>query len=221
MKYLRYVLILVLNLVGKVVGVPMFYLLLPFRAYARNRVYNYVLKNNVYLKRLEERDYKIDNGVYYPTNISKKSFKLKNDGYIKYKKVSFLEYCLALFIWVWFDDDSNYDTHDGNESLETLDKPFGNTFDLGDLRAEYPIVDGMKTFKWICRNTFYNANYMFEEIREDDKNNFFKVIKIFGFTTIWGYIPYENSTRKGRLVFWQEDLDKIDKEVLEKYTRKN
>ena len=62
---------------------------------------------------------------------------------------------------------------------------------------------------------------MFEEIREDDKNFFFKVIKIFGFTTIWGYIPYENSTRKGRLVFWQEDLDKIDKEVLEKYTRKN
>ena len=221
MKYLRYILILVLNLVGKVVGVPMFYLLLPFRAYARNRVYNYVLQNNVYLKRLEERDYKLDNGVYYPTNISKKSFKLKNDGYIKYKKVSFLEYCLALFIWVWFDDDSNYDTHDGSESLETLDKPFGNTFDLGDLRGQYPIVDGMKTFKWICRNTFYNANYMFEEIREDDKNFFFKVIKIFGFTTIWGYIPYENSTRKGRLVFWQEDLDKIDKEVLEKYTRKN
>ena len=214
MKYLRYVLILVLNLVGKVVGVPMFYLLLPFRAYARNRVYNYVLKNNVYLKRLEERDYKIDNGVYYPTNISKKSFKLKNDGYIKYKKVSFLEYCLALFIWVWFDDDSNYDTHDGNESLETLDKPFGNTFDLGDLRAEYPIVDGMKTFKWICRNTFYNANYMFEEIRENDKNFFFKVIKIFGFTTIWGYIPYTNSTRKGRLVYFREDLDKIDKELL-------
>ena len=221
MKYLRYVLILVLKLVGKIIGVPMFYLLLPFRAYARNRVYNYVLQNNVYLKRLEERAYKLDNGVYYPTNISKKSFKLKNDGYIKYKKVSFLEYCLALFIWVWFDDDSNYDTHDGNESIETLDKPFGNTFDLGDLRAEYPIVDGMKTFKWICRNTFYNANYMFEEIREDDKNFFFKVIKIFGFTTIWGYIPYENSTRKGRLVFWQEDLDKIDKEVLEKYTRKN
>lgn len=214
MKYLRYILILVLNLVGKVVGVPMFYLLLPFRAYARNRVYNYVLKNNIYLKRLEERDYKLDNGVYYPTNISKKSFRLKNDGYIKYKKVSFLEYCLALFIWVWFDDDSNYDTHDGNESLETLDKPFGNTFDLGDLRAEYPIVNGMKTFKWICRNTFYNANYMFEEIRENDKNNFFKVIKIFGFTTIWGYIPYSNSTRKGRLVYLREDLDKIDKELL-------
>ena len=58
---------------------------------------------------------------------------------------------MALFIWVWFDDDSNYDTHDGVETNETLDKPFGNTFDLGDLRGVYPIVDGMKTFKWICK----------------------------------------------------------------------
>ena len=215
MKYLRYILILVLNLVGKVVGVPMFYLLLPFRAYARNRVYNYVLKNNVYLKRLEERDYKLSGFGYAITKASHKKFRLNGLGFIEYKKVSFLEYCLALFIWVWFDDDSNYDTHDGNESLETLDKPFGNTFDLGDLRAEYPIVDGMKTFRWICRNTFYNANYMFEEIRENDKNNFFKVIKIFGFTTVWGFIPYANSTRKGRLVYLREDLDKIDKELLE------
>lgn len=221
MKYLRYVLILVLKLVGKIIGVPMFYLLLPFRAYARNRVYNYVLQNNVYLKRLEDREYKLSGFGYAITKASHKNFRLNGLGFIEYKKVSFLEYCLALFIWVWFDDDSNYDTHDGIETNETSDKPFGNTFDLGDLRAEYPIVDGMKTFKWICRNSFYNANYMFEEIRENDKNNFFKVIKIFGFTTIWGYIPYENSTRKGRLVFWQEDLDKIDKEVLEKYTRKN
>ena len=221
MKYLRFILILVLKLVGKIIGVPMFYLLLPFRAYARNRVYNYVLQNNIYLKRLEEREYKLSGFGYAITKASHKNFRLNGLGFIEYKKVSFLEYCLALLIWVWFDDDSNYDTHDGSESLETLNKPFGNTFDLGDLRAEYPIVDGMKTFKWICRNSFYNFNYMFEEIREDSKYNFFKVIKIFGFTTIWGYIPYENSTRKGRLVFWQEDLDKIDKEVLEKYTRKN
>ena len=221
MKYLRFILILVLKLVGKIIGVPMFYLLLPFRAYARNRVYNYVLQNNIYLKRLEEREYKLSGFGYAITKASHKNFRLNGLGFMEYKKVSFLEYCLALLIWVWFDDDSNYDTHDGSESLETLNKPFGNTFDLGDLRAEYPIVDGMKTFKWICRNSFYNFNYMFEEIREDSKYNFFKVIKIFGFTTIWGYIPYENSTRKGRLVFWQEDLDKIDKEVLEKYTRKN
>lgn len=214
MKYLRYILILVVKLVGKIIGVPMFYILLPLRAYARNRVYNYVLQNNVYLKRLEEREYKLSGFGYAITKASHKKFRLNGLGFIEYKKVSFLEYCLALFIWVWFDDDSNYDTHDGVETNETLDKPFGNTFDLGDLRAEYPIVDGMKTFKWICRNSFYNFGYMFEEIRENDKNNFFKVIKIFGFTTIWGYIPYSNSTRKGRLCFFREDLDKIDKELL-------
>lgn len=219
MKYLRFILILVLKLIGKVVGVPMFYLLLPFRAYARNRVYNYVLKNNIYLKRLEEREYKLSGFGYATTKASYKNFRLNGLGFIEYKKVSFLEYCLALFIWAWFDDDSNYDTHDGVETEETIDNPFGNAFDLGDLRAEYPIIDGMKTFKWICRNSFYNFNYMFEEIRENDKNNFFKVIKIFGFTTIWGYIPYANSERKGRACFLREDYDKLDKEIIEGYLK--
>ena len=209
MKYLRYVLILVLKLVGKIIGVPMFYLLLPFRAYARNRVYNYVLQNNVYLKRLEEREYKLSGFGYAITKASHKKFRLNGLGFIFYKKVSFLEYCLALFIWVWFDDDSNYDTHDGSETNETIDKPFGNTFDLGDLRAEYPIVDGMKTFKWICRNSFYNFNYMFEEIRENSKYNFY--IKLPKFGIHFGYIPYSNSTRKGRMVWFREDYDKLDK----------
>ena len=209
MKYLRFILILVLKLVGKIIGVPMFYLLLPFRAYARNRVYNYVLQNNVYLKRLEEREYKLSGFGYAITKASHKKFRLNGLGFIEYKKVSFLEYCLALFIWVWFDDDSNYDTHDGVETNETLDKPFGNTFDLGDLRAEYPIVDGMKTFKWICRNSFYNFNYMFEEIREHNKYNFY--IKLPKFGIHFGYIPYSNSTRKGRMVWFREDYDKLDK----------
>ena len=210
MKYLRYVLILVLKLVGKIIGVPMFYLLLPFRAYARNRVYNYVLQNNVYLKRLEEREYKLAGFGYAITKASHKKFRLNGLGFIEYKKVSFLEYCLALFIWVWFDDDSNYDTHDGTEANETLDKPFGNAFDLGDLRAEYPIVDGMKTFRWLCRNTFYNHNYMFEEIRENSKYNFY--IKLPKLGIHFGYIPYSNLTRKGRMVWFREDLDKIDKD---------
>ena len=209
MKYLRFILILVLKLVGKIIGVPMFYLLLPFRAYARNRVYNYVLQNNVYLKRLEEREYKLSGFGYAITKASHKKFRLNGLGFIEYKKVSFLEYYLALFIWVWFDDDSNYDTHDGIETNETLDKPFGNTFDLGDLRAEYPITDGMKTFKWICRNSFYNFNYMFEEIRENSKYNFY--IKLPKFGIHFGYIPYSNSTRKGRMVWFREDYDKLDK----------
>lgn len=216
MKYLRYLLILVIKLVGKIIGVPIFYILLPFRAYARNRVYNYVLQNDIYLPRLLERKWTLDNETmcYHPMNKSKKAFMLKSRAYIKYKKVSKLEYYLALFVWIWFDDDSNYDTHDGTPIEETLKKPFGNTWDLGDLRGKYPIVDMKKTFFWICRNTFYNANYLFEEIRENDKNFFYFQLKIFGIRTHWGFIPYENSTRKGRLVFGTEDIDKIDKELL-------
>lgn len=67
----------------------------------------------------------------------------------------------------------------------------------------------MKTFKWICRNTFYNANYMFEEIRENSKYNFY--IKLPKFGIHFGYIPYSNSTRKGRMVWFREDYDKLDK----------
>ena len=211
MKYLRYILILVLKLVGKVVGVPMFYLLLPFRTYARNRVYNYVLQNDTYLPRLIERNWTLDNEarLYFPQNKSRKVFDLKNDAYIKYKKVSKLEYYFALSMWIWFDDDSNYDTHDGTPKEETLFKPFGNTFDLGDLRAEYPIVDGMKTFYWICRNSFYNFGYMFEEIREHNKYNFYIKFPKIGWH--FGFIPYSNSTRKGRMVWFSEDYDKLDK----------
>lgn len=219
MKYLRYILILVLKLVGKIVGVPIFYILLPLRHKSRHIVYNYVLQNDIYLPRLLERDYEYNwlTKKYYPKNVSKKQFSLKDKGYIDYEKISSLRYCLWLCIWVWFDDDSNYDTHDGSEIKETPNKPFGTTWDLGDLRSKYPIVDGMKTFKWIARNSFYNFNYMFEEIRENDKNNFFKVITIFGYKTIWGFIPYSNSVRKGRLVFLREDFDKLDKELINEY----
>ena len=212
MKYLRYLLILVIKLVGKIIGVPIFYILLPFRAYARNRVYNYVLQNNIYLKRLEDKNYVLENGVYYPLNLSKKDYKLRDKGYIKYKKVSKIEYFLALFIWVWFDDDSNYDTHDGTETEETILKPFGNTWDLGDLRGEYPIIDGMKTFKWICRNTFYNFGYMFEEIREHNKYNFYIQFPKIGWH--FGFIPYSNSVRKGRCVYFSEDYKYLDKELI-------
>lgn len=199
----------------------MFYLLLPFRHYARNRVYNYVLQNNVYLPRLIERNWILDKEtlLYYPHNQVNKEFMLKDKACIKYKKVNKLEYIFALCLWVWFDDDSNYDTHDGKPSEETILKPFGTTWDLGDLRGKYPVINLKRTFYWIQRNSFYNANYLFEEIREDDKNNFFKVIKIFGITTIWGFIPYENSARRGRLIFMREDLDKIDKSVLEQYSK--
>lgn len=212
MKYFRYTLIIVMKLLGKIIGIPIFYLTLPFRGYSRNRVYNYVLQNDIYLTRLLERKWTLDEEkqMYFPQNKSIKVFNLKNDAYIKYRKVSKLEYYFALMLWIWVDDDSNYDTHDGIPEEETPLKPFGNTFDLGDKRGEFPLIDTKKTFFWICRNTFYNFNYMFEEIRENDKNNFYVKFSIFGFTTHWGFIPYSNSVKKGRLVYFREDYNRLD-----------
>lgn len=213
MKYLRYMYILLDKLKGKIIGVVVFYMLSHkrIRAYARNRVYNYVLQNDIFLPRLLERKWTLDTETmcYYPMNKSKKAFMLKNRAYIKYNKVSKFEYFFAFRLWRWFDDDSNYDTHDGVETEETIDKPFGNAFDLGDLRAEYPITDGMKTFKWVLRNSYYNANYMLEEIRENDKNFFY--IQFPKLKWHFGFIPYSNSTRKGRMVYFSEDYDKLDK----------
>ena len=218
-KYLRFTALIFMKLIGKIIGVPIFYLLLPFRGYARNRIYNYVLQNNVHLPRLFERDWQLDDETkcYYPHNKSYKNFSLKDKAYIKYKKISKLEYYFALSIWVWFDDDSNFDTHDGKTTEETILKPFGTTWDLGDLRSVYPIVDFKKTFYWIVRNTFYNFGYMFEEIAEDNPNNFYVSFWIFGTYIHFGYIPYSNSERQGRAVYFFEDTDRTDTSIKEKY----
>lgn len=226
MKYSEFLKRLSGKLFGKIIGVPVFWLLVfiekffvkGLRAKVRNRVYNYSLQNNVYLQRLEERQYELKGDRYIPQKKSHKTFLLKNDGYILYKKVSKIEFLFARTLWFFYDDDSNYDTHDGSEAEETLTKPFGNAFDLGDKRGEFPIVDLKKTFFWNLRNIFYNWTYMYDEIRENDKNNFYIIFPKLGWH--FGYIPYENSVRKGRLVYFSEDYDKLDKELLEKYKTK-
>jgi hypothetical protein len=226
MKYYEFLKRCFGKLFGKIIGVPVFWILVfiekffvkGLRTYIRNRVYNYCLQNNVYIKRLEERQYELKGDRYIPKVKSHKNFRLKNDGYILYKKVSKIEFLFARTLWYFYDDDSNYDTHDGSEAEETLTKPFGNAFDLGDKRGEFPIVDLKKTFFWIIRNTFYNWVYMYDEIRENDKNNFYIIFPNKGWH--FGYIPYENSVRQGRLVYFSEDFDKLDKELIEKYKTK-
>lgn len=49
-------------------------------------------------------------------------------------------------------------------------------------------------------------------IQEVDKNNFYIKLPKLGWH--FGYIPYSNSVRKGRLVYFSEDIDKIDKIIL-------
>jgi hypothetical protein len=129
------------------------------------------------------------------------------DGVIKYRKISLLEYYFSLFVlWGWVDDDSNYDTYDGVSSEDKV--MYGNAFDLGDARAKYPLFNFKRSSLWNIRNTAYNFNYLFEEIAKDNPNNFYVRFPKLGWH--FGYIPYTNSERQGRMVWFTEDYDKIN-----------
>jgi len=206
MKYLRYSLIVIMKVLGKIIGLVWYYFAVPFRAYSRNVVYNYVLQNDIYLPRLLEREPYYNEGKYILKNIRGTEL----IGYINYRGISKLEYYIVLWLlWVWVDDDSNIDTHDGTKAQYGI--KWGNAFDLGDVRDTLPVFDFKLSSLWNIRNSFYNFNYMFEEIREDDKNNFYARFTNKFFDWHFGYIPYSNSKRKGRLVFFSEDIYKIDK----------
>lgn len=169
MKYLEYLLILSWHVLSKIIGVFWFFVAVPFRRYARNTVYNYVLDNGVYLKRLGERY--ISRTEYGYSIISKHN--TNRIGYIKYRNVSKLEYVLVYWlIWGWLDDDANDDTFDIGR-VEELRKEsriwqaflrgakrnqYGNSFDLGDARMKN--FHFFATMFWNNRNTAQNFLYM-------------------------------------------------------------
>lgn len=225
-KYLKYLFICVFKLISKTpIGWIMFHLVRPFRKYARNTIYNYILQNNIYLKRLIERKPFLANGLYYLENRNKSH----NQGIIKYKKVSKINYYLTLwFIWIWIDDDSNYDTTDlffaqkvsqglhfswlpkfikNRVSIEVeqiKNSQFGKAFDLGDNRNKDFFL--ISSTLWNIRNTAYNFVYMFEECLPEDKNFFYFRFDKLGWH--FGYLP--DGYTKGRLVFFSEDYEKVD-----------
>ncbi len=215
MKYLRYILIILFKLFCKVFGLFWYWIALPFRAYARNRVYNYVLQNDLHLPRLSERKPQLskwhdDILRYFLSDIHK--VQERNDitirGYIKYRKVSWIEFQFCFwFIWGWVDDDSNHDTMSGGY---IKGKIYGNTFDLGDVRGLYPEFELKESWAWVVRNTAYNFNYYFEEIAEKSKYNFYHRFTTKWFDWHFGFIPYSNSERQGRMVWFSEDIDRID-----------
>lgn len=219
MKYLSYTARLVWMLIRKFpfIGIPMTFLAIPFRAYARNTVYNYVLANGVYLKRLLERPI-IEHDDYYEIQ----PYHDTQGGYIKKRRVSIGEYQFAYYIlWQWLDDDSWFDTWSMsyNESIvgtksdesfrlqwlpefikESLRQDLGNaslggnSFDIGDKRAEVPMFGFWSVLLWSIRNTAYNSKYMtWEENRPEYL--FYHKIGTWNF----GYLP--DGKRKGRMVY--------------------
>ncbi len=193
-KYLRYVGILLWTVFRKVFGLVWYYVAVPFRAYARNVVYNYVLQNKLYLKRLLERPITPihRNEMFKPILLYViEPYHGTEGGAIAFRRVSWLEYHLVYWtIWGWLDDDSNRDTFDQGynrtvitgerlaflpefirKSLARANEKytfFGNSFDLGDVRAEYPSFDFWSSTLWNIRNTAYNFKYMqWEENRPE------------------------------------------------------
>jgi hypothetical protein len=153
------------TLFRKVFGLVWYWFVVWFRGYARNTVYNYILQNGIKLKRLEERNPK---------------------PFIKYRKVSKLEYYLVVFlIWGWVDDDSNCDTFSYGHNLTYITgkryipeifrrmlkranfkaNKMNSYFDVGD-NIE-PSFDILSCIIWNGRNTAYNFSYLFEQIRDE------------------------------------------------------
>jgi len=161
---------------------------IPFRAWARSYVYNHVLQNKLPLKRLYERNptwgnyngegWTLDN-IHHLDEFNTITVR----GFIRYRKTNkWVFYFIVWVIWGWLDDDSNQDTTDtgyiktlldgSRKSWHIIFRPwlrkvdttrivYGNGFDLGDVRAEYPFYDFFATFVWNDRNTSQNLQYLF------------------------------------------------------------
>lgn len=200
------------------------------RRYNTNAVFNYCLQNNVHLPRLNEI------GWYYDKETNCYLNNIEPKGYIKYRKISKPEFVFAFLLWLWVDSDSENDTTDQGiimdriinkeflkwmpdffrnivkkEKEKAVTKGFiGKAWSYGDARkSEWYWISSIL---WIFRNTAYGWNYLLEEIAEDSKYNFYIQFPKLGWH--FGYIPYSNSTRKGRMVWFSEDFDKLDKELI-------
>lgn len=208
------------------------------RGYSTHIVFNYVLQNNIWLPRLLERKYVLgEDGIYRPTVI-KNGVLMK--GYIVKRDVSYVLYQFVLWVlWIWVDNDSGRDTASqaftgklaNGEVWKWLPKflrniakkeyeymlstplHYGNVWNLGDARKDNcPEWHFMGSLYWLIRNTAYNFNYMFEECAKDSKDYFYIQFPKLGWH--FGYIPYTNSERQGRMVWFSEDYDKLDSEKL-------
>lgn len=182
----RYVMLQLFTVFRKVFGLVWYYFVVPFRSYARNVVYNYVLQNGTYLRRLLERHPHISaDNTHYIID----PYHGAEGGIIKYRKISKVEYYLVFWlIWGWVDDDSNNDTYDRGyiESIVKRERmtwlpewfvsklkvelqeesQFGNSFDLGDSRV--PDFRPLSATLWNIRNTAYNFQYIFDVSKEQE-----------------------------------------------------
>lgn len=202
--WIQWFLVMVNKLItGKtvIVSLPMMFLTYKFKRRARNIVYNFILKNGMQLKRLEERKPVYAQGKYILTNGRQTEY--NEVGYIVSKDVSALKYIVANFLWVWHDDDNSFDMTSGGFSYKVyIGKHWGwlpfairkycrtrdNVSDESGIdpynyickkRGKYFDVGDIyedefviiSGILWNIRNGMYNANYFYEEIRPGGWND--------------------------------------------------
>lgn len=166
---------------------PLVLLVIPFRGWLRNYVYNWHLQNGKPLKRLWERNPTKVTGGWALNNVHSPV-----KGVIAERRVNTVSYWLVLPMWLLLDDDAMADTYDAGFNMTIvkgerkmwmpecikgrLDKAaenaeachvVGNSFDLGDKRQECGLYEFWSVFWWTLRNPAYNFNYRFNQIVGD------------------------------------------------------
>ena len=207
MKYLRYLGIVLFTGFRKVFGLAWYLVVVPFRFYANNVVFNYTLDNGVYLKRLLEKSI-TETDEYFTIQPSHGTI----GGKIKRRDVSKAEYYLVYWIiWGWLDADSFCDTsserfmkewQDGTrgtrDNSKKLAKCKGSAFDRGDDVEKNWC--GLMAILWNVRNTGVNFKYSQWECREPKQLFYFKLGE-------WqfGYHTKESDPKHiGRLIFGRD-----------------
>jgi hypothetical protein len=189
---LKWALITLTRLPRKLFGLVWVFVAIPFRAYTRNYVQNYWLQHNCAPKRLQERSPTWNGGGWTLMDIHG----VGRPGFVRHRRVHKAWYYFLVFtIWGWLDDDSNHDTFDAghiynhyvkvrnwkigalqyNEFVRLLSSGliYGNTFDLGDLRARDPHFNFWAVLIWNTRNSAYNFGYLYEQ-SSDPKDSWYK-----------------------------------------------
>lgn len=161
-----------------IIGLVWWFVAFPFRKKARNIVYNYMYANGLSFPRMPKAR-KVGARWLFENNV----------GYIKYNKVTRLEFEIyRLLFWSWIDDDaslvgtaefhavdvygswsekrSDDDVMLSDGSYTNIGANFvtkGSFFKIGELQNENTITDIFKFYKvswlWNVRNTAYNFRY--------------------------------------------------------------
>jgi len=224
-RYIYFFMVTSITGIRKVVGVPVYWCVVWFREPARYYVYNYILQEQRWLKRLYER-----HPVSKETLWLLQSTRFEMGGEVPKEHIGWLTFQFWYWaVWIWVDDDSNYDTVDlgflkkivTGEHYPVIGKPFrghiakqveyieknvlfGNTFELGNLRggknAYFNFI--CSTF-WTMRNTAYNAKYY--QYETDNPLLTFKVFTLWGYRFGWEATDIISGKQNYHLVTFEKD----------------